>query len=92
MTMKDVSFSFVVKEIFKVKHKKCRCSLRVAAFLILYFLFFLCVFLSTKTAIFRVFILQLHHHRQRLSVGADVPTAALACNLVAEPVGCLCAQ
>ena len=36
MTMKDVSFSFVVKEIFKVKHKKCRCSLRVAAFLILY--------------------------------------------------------
>jgi|GEM_PF-3777239 len=34
MTMKDVSFSFVVKEIFKVKHKKCRCSLRVAAFLI----------------------------------------------------------
>ena len=33
MTMKDVSFSFVVKEIFKVKHKKCRCSLRVAAFL-----------------------------------------------------------
>ena len=39
-----------------------------------------------------VFILQLHHQRQRLSVGADVPTAALACDLVAEPVGCLCAQ
>lgn len=37
------------------------------------------------------YILQLHHQRQRLSVGADVPTAALACDLVAEPVGGLCA-
>ena len=91
MTMKDVSFSFVVKEIFKVKHKKCRCSLRVAAFLILYLSVLSCVFLLTKIAIFLVFILQLHHHRQRLSVGADVPTAALACDLVAEPVGGLCA-
>ena len=52
---------------------------------------FFCVFLLTKIAIFLVFILQFHHHRQRLSVGADVPTAALACDLVAEPVGGLCA-
>ena len=104
MTMKDVGFSFVVKEIFKVKHKKCRCSLRVAAFLILYlsvpslhflfytFPFLLCIFLLPKIAMSRVFVLQFHHQRQRLSVGADVPTAALACDLVAEPVGCLCAQ
>ena len=89
MTMKDVSFSFVVKEIFKVKHKKCRCSLRVAAFLIPYLsVLYLCLLVDKNI----VFILQLHHQRQRLSVGADVPTAALACDLVAEPVGGLCAQ
>lgn len=64
-----------------------------SAFPILYpFPFLLCIFLLPKIAMSRVFVLQLHHQRQRLSVGADVPTAALACDLVAEPVGCLCAQ
>ena len=49
MTMKDVSFSFVVKEIFKVKHKKCRCSLRVAAFLIIYLSVLFCVSFSVTS-------------------------------------------
>lgn len=61
MTMKDVSFSFVVKEIFKVKHKKCRCSLRVAAFLILYLSVLFCVSFSVTSFCYHFLLLFVSH-------------------------------
>lgn len=61
MTMKDVSFSFVVKEIFKVKHKKCRCSLRVAAFLIIYLSVLFCVSFSVTSFCYHFLLLFVSH-------------------------------